>query len=426
MGMRVLFQRKHMTTIVLIIALLVTMRVGAQTSVAYRIYTAQEGERPVDIAHRFNVPVDDLLRANPNLIADQPLHQGEVILVPIREAGKQATKPQLKSARLQGTAATKAAKTASAQSSTSRSSIPDPQSPSPTSVARAYWIYTVRQGDTLSTIAQRFNTTVTALARANELSPNARLSPGQVLIVPVLEQRMETPPRSSAGSSQPSKERQNVALRRPPVLPAPRVFGYVGTVVAPVAKIRSAPRSNAPVWSEVVRGTQLIVTAERTGWFGVLMINGATGWMPRSALRKENRAIFWDDLVRAFGGVTGRDNSAVVAEAMRYLGVPYRYGGTSPVKGLDCSAFVQRVFASRGIRLPRTAAEQARVGLPVPISQLQPGDRLYFAVKGNRIDHCGIYIGNGLFIHASGRHNAVVISSLSEPLYARSLVAIRR
>ncbi|MGQ9728401.1 MAG: C40 family peptidase, partial [Candidatus Fervidibacter sp.] len=97
-----------------------------------------------------------------------------------------------------------------------------------------------------------------------------------------------------------------------------------------------------------------------------------------------------------------------------------------PVKGLDCSAFVQRVFAARGIKLPRTSAKQAEVGIPVPVSQLQPGDRLYFAVKGNRIDHCGIYIGNGLFIHASGRHNAVVISSLYEPLYARSLVTIRR
>jgi cell wall-associated NlpC family hydrolase len=76
--------------------------------------------------------------------------------------------------------------------------------------------------------------------------------------------------------------------------------------------------------------------------------------------------------------------------------------------------------------LPRTAAEQARIGIPVSFADLRPGDRLYFAIRGGRIDHCGIYIGNGLFIHASGRHDAVVISSLSEPLYARRLVAIRR
>ena len=390
----------------LALVFLIPMPLFAQTSTAYRIYTAQEGERPTDIAQRFNISVHDLLQANPNLVADQALPQGEVVLVPIRATPKPPKAPTAKPPTSSSPASQGLATSAS--------------------VARAYWVYTVQPGDTPDKIAQRFGITVTALVYANNLPPKARLMPGQVLIVPVLEQPISAAPLPSPNPSPTPRVTQNVSLQRLPVLPAPRIFGYVGTVVAPVARIRSAPRSNAPTWSQVAKGTQLIITTERTGWFGVLMINGATGWVPQAALKKENRPIFWDDLLRVFGGTAGRDNRAVVAEAMRYLGIPYRYGGTSPIKGLDCSAFVQRVFASRGIRLPRTAAEQARVGLPVSLSQLQPGDRLYFAIKGNRIDHCGIYIGNGLFIHASGRHDAVVISSLSEPLYARSLVAIRR
>ncbi|MCX7642455.1 MAG: NlpC/P60 family protein [Armatimonadetes bacterium] len=382
-----------------------------QTSVTYRLYTAKEGEVLAEIAKRFNVSLQDILRANPNMVADQPLHQGEVVLVPVKEANPKTKVPDKQ--RL--------------------TNLPQKQQPSRsaiTSFARAYWVYTVQAGDTLTSIAQRFNIPVSALAYANNLPINASLSPGQVLMVPVLEQKLETkteqPTSVSSSQSKTPAARQTVSMRRPPVLPAPRIFGCVGTVIASVASIHSAPSKRAPVWSQVVRGTQVIVTTERPGWYGVLMINGSTGWIAQSALRKENRVIFWDDIMRAFGGQAGRDNSAVVAEAMRYLGVPYKYGGTSPIRGLDCSAFVQRVFASRGIKLPRTAAEQAKVGIPVPLYDLRPGDRLYFAIKGNRIDHCGIYIGNGLFIHASGRHDAVVISSLSESLYARSLVAIRR
>lgn len=393
-----------------VLVLLTSLVVQPQTSITYRLYTAREGEIPEEIARRFNVSVTDILRANPNLVADQPLRQGEVVLVPVKESSPQ-------SGASSGNRKTSAQKQPSSR-------------PSTLSFARAYWVYTVQVGDTLAGIAQKFNIPVSVLALANNLPVNANLAPGQVLMVPVLEQRLEAkteqPTKASPTQARATSDRQTVSLRRPPVLPAPRIFGYVGTVVASVASIRSAPRSNAPVWSRVVRGTQVVITTERPGWYGVLMVNGSTGWVAQNALRKENRAIFWDDIMRAFGGQVGRDNSAVVAEAMRYLGVPYKYGGTSPVKGLDCSAFVQRVFASRGIKLPRTAAEQAEVGIPVSIYDLRPGDRLYFAVKGKRIDHCGIYIGNGLFIHASGRHDAVVISSLSEPLYARSLVAIRR
>lgn len=400
--------RLHLCAVLL---LLIALTVQPQTGLTYRLYTAKEGEVPAEIAKRFNVSVQDILRANPNMVADQPLRQGEVVLVPVREVSSTTSSSKQKPPN-------------SLQKRLSS------QPTSTTSFARAYWVYTVQVGDTLSSIAKQFNIPVSALAYANNLPTNASLSPGQVLMVPVLEQRFEAKPVQSmnASSTQPKATvtHQTVSMHRPPILPAPRIFGYVGTVIASVASIRSAPRENAPVWSRVVRGTQVIITTERPGWYGVLMINGSTGWVVQSALKKENRAIFWDDIMRAFGGQVGRDNSIVVAEAMRYLGVPYKYGGTSPVKGLDCSAFVQRVFASRGIKLPRTAAEQAKVGIPVPPHDLRPGDRLYFAVKGGRIDHCGIYIGNGLFIHASGRHDAVVISSLFEPLYARSLVAIRR
>ncbi|MCS7191588.1 MAG: NlpC/P60 family protein [Armatimonadetes bacterium] len=392
----------------------------SQSGTTYRIYTAKEGELLVDVAKRFNVFVQDILKANPGMVADQFLRQGEVILVPVREqfASPKLVHHQFKEHQQK--------QFNQSQSSTSSENL---------SFARAYWVYTVQEGDSLESIAKKFGATATAIAKANNLTIQSPLTPNQVLVIPVFEHRVEnetgkptkvsTKVTTSKSPNVPSRAK-SISTKYFPILPAPRIFGYVGTVVAERASIRSSPNKSAPVWSRVFRGTQLIVTTQRKEWYGVLMINGATGWIQQKEVQKGDRAIFWDDIMQAFGSQKSKDNNAIVAEAMRYLGAPYKYGGVSPITGLDCSALVQRVFANRGISLPRTAAQQAEVGIPVPLSDLQPGDRLYFAVRGKRIDHCGIYIGNGMFIHASGRHNAVVISSLSEPIYARSLLAIRR
>ena len=97
-------------------------------------------------------------------------------------------------------------------------------------------------------------------------------------------------------------------------------------------------------------------------------------------------------------GGTGTSGDAVVADAKRYLGVPYVFGGTDPATGLDCSGFVQRAYSDLGIKLPRIAADQARVGQAVPgLAQAVPGDLLAF---GQPVDHIAIYLGNGKMIAA--------------------------
>lgn len=120
-------------------------------------------------------------------------------------------------------------------------------------------------------------------------------------------------------------------------------------------------------------------------------------------------------------------SASILREAFTYLGVPYVWAGNTRA-GLDCSAFVKSVYAAHGVRLPRTAAEQARVGRSVGNSDdLLPGDRLYFDMgRKGRVSHCGIYLGNGLFIHASTNHGRVDVDPLSKPNYSRALVAVRR
>jgi hypothetical protein len=107
------------------------------------------------------------------------------------------------------------------------------------------------------------------------------------------------------------------------------------------------------------------------------------------------------------GNVSGAD---VVQGSLKYLGVPYKWGGTDPATGLDCSGFVQQVYEDLGIALPRVSQDQAKAGTPVAdLSQAKPGDLVAF---GTPVDHIGIYVGNGRMIEAPHTGDVVKIADV--------------
>jgi peptidoglycan DL-endopeptidase CwlO len=114
-------------------------------------------------------------------------------------------------------------------------------------------------------------------------------------------------------------------------------------------------------------------------------------------------------------------HGGVVGIALRYLGVPYRWGGASP-SGFDCSGFLVYVFAKVGVYLPHSSYMQFRLGRFVPRNALQPGDAVFF----NGASHVGIYIGSGRFVHAPHTGDVVKISSLGEGWYSSTYVGARR
>lgn len=112
---------------------------------------------------------------------------------------------------------------------------------------------------------------------------------------------------------------------------------------------------------------------------------------------------------------------ALLVEAERWLGTPYRYGGNDR-KGVDCSGFVKRVYADAlGINLPRSSREQAEYCSKVNRQELQPGDLVFFSTsKGStRVSHVGIFMGAGQMIHASSS-KGVIISHLDQDYYKRT------
>lgn len=110
--------------------------------------------------------------------------------------------------------------------------------------------------------------------------------------------------------------------------------------------------------------------------------------------------------------ISGKQGADIVATAKKFTGVPYVFGGTTP-KGFDCSGFLQYVFKQHGINIPRLADDQYKLGKTVKISQLEIGDLVFFSTYTAGVSHCGIYVGDGKFLHTSSSRG-VRIDSLSD------------
>ncbi|HWJ81101.1 MAG TPA: lytic transglycosylase domain-containing protein [Nocardioides sp.] len=150
-------------------------------------------------------------------------------------------------------------------------------------------------------------------------------------------------------------------------------------------------------------------------------------FVPAQPVTSTSRAGFQAALATArpnpSDGVTGAD---VVAEAKKYLGLPYVWGGTDPKVGLDCSGLVQLVYKNLGFDLPRVSADQARQGTAVPsLDQAQPGDLLAWdnSSRNNGADHIAIYVGGGKMIEApyTGA-NVRLVDVPSDPDYIRRIL----
>ena len=112
--------------------------------------------------------------------------------------------------------------------------------------------------------------------------------------------------------------------------------------------------------------------------------------------------------------------------AERFVGAPYRYGGHSPLEGFDCSGLVWHVHELAGLAVPRTAQAQHGAARPVAAPQLQPGDLVFFASRRRSVDHVGIYVGDGRFLHAPRSGRPVGYDRLDDGWFAPRFVGAGR
>jgi cell wall-associated NlpC family hydrolase len=113
--------------------------------------------------------------------------------------------------------------------------------------------------------------------------------------------------------------------------------------------------------------------------------------------------------------------------ALEHLGVNYRFGGTSPSEGFDCSGLIHySAENSLGLRLPRRAADMASVGLKVDRPELAVGDLVFFNTLGRRYSHVGVYLGNNLFVHAPSSGGEVRVANMTNRYWAQRYNGARR
>ena len=197
----------------------------------------------------------------------------------------------------------------------------------------------------------------------------------------------------------------------PEAAPAPvtSVSG-TGTITAGTLNIRSGAGTGYQVIGSAYKGQAVELLASQNGWYKVELSNGTIGWASGSYVAKGSQAP-QESVTEAPS--RGTDRSAAINLAYAQMGKPYRWGAEGP-SSFDCSGFTTYIYKNAlGKSIPRTSSAQSGYGAYVSKDQLQPGDLVFFDTDSDGdVNHVGIYVGGGKFIHASSGAGKVTVSDL--------------
>ncbi len=296
-------------------------------------------------------------------------------------------------------------------------------------------------------IAKRAGVTLSALRAANPGVNLSKLQIGQTLKVPV-----GSLPR--AGSTR-------VASVSKPA--ARSISTTYAKVLGNGSTIRRSPGVSGEKLASVDAGTQVKILDHESGWYKLKFPKGAVGWMRGDLLKPVSiTAVAKERRIERVAKATptprkktsivapskgpnrtatrltrrsskpslarvGSTNS-VINTAYDQMGKRYIWGSTSRANGgFDCSGLINYAYRSNGVKLPRTSREMSTVGQTVKKSSMKPGDLVFFKTgRSSRINHVGMYVGNGKFIHSSSGQGGVRVDSITSGHYSRVMVKAQR
>lgn len=350
-------------------------------------YKVKPGDNDETIAHKFHVSARQIRQLNPD-IRWSALRIGASVHVP---GGRVAMAEKAKSHKRQPEQ--KVAKTSSKRA------------------------YVVKAGDTDERIAKHLGVSSKALRKAN---PGIHWSALQI------GKKLRVPGDAAVAKAEASHSRA--------------IGSRYAKINSDDVNVRRAPRKGAGLVTTVDEGTRVTVLDRDGEWYKVRFPRGTKGWVKgdfldathliAASIHKANhrsRAARGGTYVAAkldSGPVSGGED--LVKRAREMLGVRYVYGASSR-HATDCSGLTSLSYRSAGLKIPRTSREQSSIGRAVHKSDLKAGDLVFFKTgRSSRINHVGIYEGNGKFIHASSADGRVRESSLFEGYYTRRYAAARR
>jgi len=279
-----------------------------------------------------------------------------------------------------------------------------------------YEAYVAARDQTIAAIADEYGLDAGYLAQVNRVGANDPLRDGQMIIIPG-DSPAAAPRPEQAEDTDPAEPRRTAPANN-------MVQGKLGAVVTET-KIYAQPGPGQVLFDKAKPGTELLVLGMAGDYYGIMMADGNIGYLPKKTVGLTERFIAVERPAPP-PPPADPEVSPLIETAFEYIGIPYRYGGHLP-KNVDCSLLVQTVFSRHNLKLPRVAADQYNVGKPVPVQELQSGDRLYFYNRARtKIGHTGLYIGEGRFIHASSNRGKVAVDALDDPTYWSIYAGARR
>ncbi len=183
------------------------------------------------------------------------------------------------------------------------------------------------------------------------------------------------------------------------------------TVCTEVLNVRSEADQDASIIKKARENETLKVVEEDGKWVKVELDEDTFGYVSSEYVEVETEYPVAEAL-----------DTGIVEYAFQFIGNPYVYGGTSLTNGADCSGFVMSIFAHFGIGLPRTSQAQAGAGTAVSLSELEPGDLVFYY---GDLSHVAIYAGNGYIVHAANSRVGITVSDLyymGAPVCARRVI----
>jgi len=334
-------------------------------------HTAKKGETLSGIAKKYQVGLNDLKKANKSIVN---LKAGDKVVIP--------SKKQIPAKATSDTTAAKASSTKLPEEISSKAAVKTPDGPKSVSY------HIIKKGDTLTSISKKYSVSITELRKSNNLTKSSKINAGQKLRIRSEEQNIHIVKKDESIDS--------IAAR----------YNADPEELMEVNELTSAT---------LTVGQKLYLSQDRSATAKVADME-----ILKKTLDEELKTV--SESVE-FAEKSLQDKIIVFAKKM--LNIPYKFGGNN-ILGIDCSAYVKKVYSFMGIELPRTAREQFNKGEAIGKEELSIGDLVFFKTYASFPSHVGIYLGNNLFIHASEKGKKVRVDNLDAPYFLKRFIGAKR
>jgi peptidoglycan DL-endopeptidase LytE len=264
--------------------------------------------------------------------------------------------------------------------------------------------YIVKPGDSLYKISKSFGLSTEALKRANGLKEEG-IKPKQVLLIPTRDEK-----QTRATVKRPPVETESYVVRK-----GDSLYSISKKVDLSVEEVKRMNRLH----SVSLKAGQ-VIHLPKTGLRDEVEEAEELGGSDESTgARLAEGSVEKQEVAEPLGKWSNpEERNLLIRVAKTFLGAPYRLGG-STLKGIDCSAFVKKIYEIFNTPLPRTAREQSQIGKKVDKEALEEGDLVFFKTRRSNNGHVGIYIGNNEFVHASRFNKEVKVDNLDTPYFSK-------